>query len=116
MVLCGSGISAFIYLLELELISFLFSNPGIRFAPIKDNGPDMVLIYDVNGFIAGMNSVVLKKYMTADWIPSDSKWYRHDIIFGEEAYLTTAYFVDPSLICKGKDTLKSLFRGHNYQK
>ena len=68
----------------------------------------MVLIYDVNGFIAGMNSVVLKKYMTADWIPSDSKWYRHEIIFGEEAYLTTAYFVDPSLICKGKDTLKSL--------
>ena len=72
----------------------------------------MVLIYDVNGFIAGMNSVVLKKYMTADWIPSDSKWYRHEIIFGEEAYLTTAYFVDPSVICKGKDPPKILFNGY----
>ena len=30
---------------------------------------------------------------------SDSTWYRSDTIFGEEAYLTTAYFVEPEVIC-----------------
>ena len=39
-----------------------FSFPGDRYALENENGPNMVLIYDVNGFIAGMHSVVLKKY------------------------------------------------------
>merc|ERR1712018_1070784 len=74
------------------------SFPGVRYAPVKDNGPDMVVIYDVNGFIAGMHSVVLKKYSSGNW-QSDSTWYRTETIFGEEAYLTTAYFVNPDVIC-----------------
>jgi len=77
------------------------SFPGIRMAPIKDNGPDMVLIFDANGFIAGMHSVVLKRFASANW-QSDSPWYRNDILFGEEGYLTTVYFVDPSVICSGR--------------
>jgi len=78
------------------------SFPGIRYAPPeRENGPDMILIYDVNGFIAGMHSVVLKKFSTDDW-QLGSKWYRLDTLFGEEAYLSTAYFVDPALICTGR--------------
>jgi len=77
------------------------SFPGVRYAPVKDNGPDMVVIYDVNGFIAGMHSVVLKKYSSGNW-QSDSTWYRTETIFGEEAYLTTAYFVSPEIICTGR--------------
>ena len=33
---------------------------------------------------------------------SDSTWYRTETIFGEEAYLTTAYFVSPEIICTGR--------------
>jgi len=74
------------------------SFPGDRYALENENGPNMVLIYDVNGFIAGMHSVVLKKYSSGNW-QSDSPWYRSDNIFGEDAYLTTAYFVNPDVIC-----------------
>ena len=28
--------------------------------------------------------------------------YREDVLFGEKAYLTTAYFVSPSVICTGR--------------
>ena len=61
----------------------------------------MVVIYDANGYIAGMHSVVFKRFSRGNW-QSDSIWYRNDIIFGEEAYLTTAYFIDPSIICTGR--------------
>lgn len=30
-----------------------------------------------------------------------SIWYRSDNILGEDSYVTTAYFVDPSIICDG---------------
>ena len=83
-------------------ISISKSFPGIRYAPPeRENGPDMILIYDVNGFIAGMHSVVMKKFSTDNW-QSGSKWYRLDNLFGEEAYLSTAYFVDPASICTGR--------------
>merc|ERR1739847_242282 len=54
------------------------SFPGFRYVPPGDN-PEMVVIYDVNG----------------------SNWYRSDNVLGEDVYLTTAYFVDPSSICQG---------------
>ena len=50
---------------EILPLSILFSNfsfLGDRYALVNENGPNMVMIYDVNGFIAGMHSVVLKKY------------------------------------------------------
>jgi len=76
--------------------------PGIRYAfPGLETGPDMVLIFDVNGYIAGMHSVVLERFSPGDW-QSGSIWYREDVLFGEKAYLTTAYFVSPSVICTGR--------------
>ena len=54
---------------------YIFSFPGIRYAPVdRENGPDMILIYDVNGFIAGMHSVVLKRFSHENW-QSGSIWY-----------------------------------------
>jgi len=77
------------------------SFPGNRYAPPGDN-PEMVLIFDVNGFIAGMHSVVAKKFVTTDIFNFDaSKWYRNDNVLGEDAFVTTAYFVDPAIICQG---------------
>ena len=62
----------------------------------------MILIYDVNGYIAGMHSVVSKRF-TSDDDPfsfDSSIWYRADVLLNnDQVYLTTAYFVDPGLIC-----------------
>ena len=51
-----------------------FRFPGIRYAfPGLETGPDMVLIFDVNGYIAGMHSVVLERISPGDW-QSGSIW------------------------------------------
>ena len=64
----------------------------------------MVLIFDVNGFIAGMHSVVAKKFVGGPFDIAGSIWYRSDNVLGNDVYLTTAYFVDPELICgNGRD-------------
>ena len=76
------------------------SFPGFRYAPPGDN-PEMVVIYDVNGFIAGMHSIVAKKFDLGSFNFAGSKWYRSDKVLGEDVYLTTAYFVDPASICQG---------------
>jgi len=79
------------------------SFPGARYAPPGDN-PEMVLIFDVNGFIAGMHSVVAKKFVGGPFDIAGSIWYRSDNVLGNDVYLTTAYFVDPELICgNGRD-------------
>merc|ERR1712110_63661 len=79
------------------------SFPGNRYAPPGDN-PEMVLIFDVNGFIAGMHSVVAKKFVSGPFDIAGSIWYRSDNVLGNDVYLTTAYFVDPAIICKnGRD-------------
>ena len=62
----------------------------------------MIMIYDVNGFIAGMHSVISKE--SADESPFEfekSSWYRADDSLGYEAFVTTAFFVDPATICEG---------------
>merc|ERR1712168_1689750 len=52
------------------------SFPGNRMVPPGEN-PEMVFNFDA------------------------SKWYRSDNILGEDAFVTTAYFVDPAIICQG---------------
>merc|ERR1711981_1296070 len=63
----------------------------------------MLLIYDVNGFIAGMQSVVpLEDTFNDEFYKFSSQpWYIPDNVNGVEVYLTTAYFVDPEIICDG---------------
>ena len=73
--------------------------PGNRYV---SPGMEMVIIYDVNGFISGMHSVVPKDKTNDMFDFSTSRWYRADTVNGVEAYLTTAYFVDPAVICTGR--------------
>ena len=73
--------------------------PGNRYA---SPGMEMVIIYDLNGFISGMHSVVPKDKTNDAFDFSTSRWYRADTVNGVEAYLTTAYFVDPAVICTGR--------------
>ena len=93
-----------------------FSFPGKIYAPDgpSDNAyPEFFLIYDKDNKIAGMHSVV----------PSDeklgyslrSKWYREfpniqntQKYRGKKIFVTTAYFVDPKLICKDGGSQKGL--------
>jgi hypothetical protein len=82
-----------------------FSFPGNRWARSKGD-KDIVIITDVNGFIAGEQSVVMKdkteedKYFNFECNP----YYTLDDFFGEEAYFVTAYFVNTSIICDGGRT------------
>ena len=62
----------------------------------------MILIYDVNGFIAGMHSVVSERFTDNDkYVPfgNGNPWFRPAVLNGDDVYLATAYFVDPDLIC-----------------
>jgi len=60
----------------------------------------MVLIFDVNGYIAGIQSVLPLADVDEDVFPfSSNSWYVQGDWFGEDAYFVTAYFVEPSTIC-----------------
>ena len=62
---------------------FWFSSfPGFRYVPPGDN-PEMVVIYDVNGFIAGMQSIVAKKFIQGPYDFAGSNWYRSDNVLGK---------------------------------
>ena len=77
------------------------SFPGDRFVR-SEADRDMVILLDGNGFIAGMQSVVMKGKVTDEFIEySSNPYYVLDDWFGEEAYFTTAYFVDTAIICNG---------------
>ena len=77
------------------------SFPGDRFVR-SEADRDMVILLDGNGFVAGMQTVVMKEKVTDEFIQfSSNPYYVLDDWFGEEAYFTTAYFVDTSIICNG---------------
>ena len=77
------------------------SFPGDRFVR-SEADRDMVILLDGNGFVAGMQTVVMKEKVTDEFIEfSSNPYYVLDDWFGEEAYFTTAYFVDTAIICNG---------------
>ena len=61
---------------------------------------EFIVIYDKNGFVAGMQSVVSKKFNLSNYDFENSGWYKEDVIFGEGVFLSTVYFMDPKKICK----------------
>lgn len=72
---------------------------GNRWADPSD--PSLVIIFDNAGYIAGVQSVLLKKDFVEDY-PYDLSTqaaYTQDMWFEDEAWFTTAYFVDPAVIC-----------------
>ncbi len=70
---------------------------------IPPDGTEFALIFDVNGFIAGMHSIVPadKTYDDKYYKFSTSDWYR--AVKSDDgtvmSYVTTAYFIEPSRIC-----------------
>ena len=77
---------------EPALKSFiaLFRYPGFHFIPPKEN-PEFSLIYDINGFIAGMQSLVFKKADTSHYDFETSDWYDKDEIEGKKIVVEEMY-------------------------
>ncbi|CAB4069777.1 unnamed protein product [Lepeophtheirus salmonis] len=62
--------------------------------------PNIVFIYDVNGYIAGIQSIVDQAAWDNGYVNFHNKsMYQPSTINGKDVFLTTAYFVDPQIIC-----------------
>merc|ERR1712002_526641 len=73
---------------------------GHRYANPADFS--IVLIFDDAGYIAGTQSVIPLQYVDSTIVDySGNPAYQLDMWYDQEAYITTAYFVDPSIICAG---------------
>jgi len=73
---------------------------GDRYADPAD--PSLILLYDVNGYIAGSQNGLLASDVDDNLFPfGSSEAYQSGDFYGAPAYFSTAYFVDPSIICEG---------------
>jgi hypothetical protein len=85
--------------MQLSMKLHDFSFPGERYAR-STSDKDIVIIVDIKGFVAGIQSVVDKSKTNDTIYPfSSSPFYVADEFFGDEVYYATAYFVDPNIIC-----------------
>jgi len=80
---------------------------GIRYGRSRDEY-DVATIYDVNGFIAGIQSVIPLDEVPEELVDyyADNSWYQKGKYLDKDVYFTTAYFVDPKIICKKGRTLE----------
>uniref|UniRef100_T1IYE1 Uncharacterized protein n=1 Tax=Strigamia maritima TaxID=126957 RepID=T1IYE1_STRMM len=80
---------------------------GYRYMKENDskNAPALILLYDVNGYIAGIQTSFAEKHMKD---PNVKAWFKKQRMFHEESlpvnktdtyYTLTAYLVDPKIIC-----------------
>uniref|UniRef100_A0A0K2TFV4 Uncharacterized protein n=2 Tax=Lepeophtheirus salmonis TaxID=72036 RepID=A0A0K2TFV4_LEPSM len=86
---------------------------GERF--IRDlNDPDIILIYDVNGFISGLQNVVPSKLSRNEFINMElNPYYQMDNAIN--GHVTTAYFIDPDRICTdGRSQIEFDSQGTGY--
>jgi len=66
------------------------------------NEPSLVLLFDDAGNLAGSQSVLLKSAVAGSSFPfASTPAYQEGSFFGADAFITTAYFMDPELICNG---------------
>merc|ERR1712047_170796 len=73
---------------------------GHRYADPSD--PSLVMIYDDAGYIAGVQSVLLESDVDMSYNDlTKQPVYVQDVWMGQTAWFTTAYFVDPLVICNG---------------
>ena len=99
-----------------DIHDIFFSFPGKIYAPeapSENEFAEFFLIYDKADKIAGMHSVVPKEEMIDESKYSmPSNWYREfpstDKYEDKKIFVTTAYFVDPKLICKEGGAQKGL--------
>jgi len=68
---------------------------GVRF--VKNNDYAVVLLFDVNGYIAGIQCSIAKSGLPSDYPPAKQRGH----LFQDDGahHTLTAYFVDPSTIC-----------------
>jgi hypothetical protein len=65
-------------------------------------GHSLILIFDDAGYIAGSQSIVETQYVDDSLVDLNAhQAYQLDFFGESEAYFTTAYFVDPEIICNG---------------
>jgi len=76
---------------------------GQRF--IKGNDVSVILLFDVQGTIAGVQMGIPSSFITDKYYKySTQKMFNRDTILDKDVYILTAYFVDPSTICSsGRD-------------
>jgi len=80
---------------------------GQRF--VKDKDIALVLIYGSNGHIAGVQMGIPASMAKTQYYKFDQqKMFNRDTIAGIDAYILTAYFVDPSTICQSTGDNKNL--------
>jgi len=73
---------------------------GSRYGDPSD--PSLVMLYDVAGYIAGVQSGLRVADIDPEFNPvDDMPVYQPGYFFGETVYFSTAYFVDPAIICDG---------------
>merc|ERR1712142_1094546 len=80
----------------------LISSCGGKFLGHRYANPadfSIVLIFDDAGYIAGTQSVLPLEHIDPGLTTNPT--YQLDMWYDQEAYFTTAYFVDPSIICEG---------------
>ena len=53
-----------------------------------------------------MQSVVSMKFDTSQYDFEDSGWYKKDTVLGEDVYLLTVFFTDPTKICSKERSAK----------
>ncbi|CAF4869034.1 unnamed protein product, partial [Rotaria socialis] len=83
---------------------------GQRFIQGKDIG--LILIYDSKGFIAGTQMAVPVSLITTDYYKyTEQKMFNRDTVAGIDAYILTAYFVDPKTICASGDSSNQRVKG-----
>lgn len=91
--------------------------PGMRYKETEDMFEyNKFLIFDANGYIAGMQSIVPKELtLTQDMYDYEaSPWYVLDVIDGQEVYLATAWFVEESVVCTGRSSAEFDDQGTGY--
>jgi len=68
---------------------------------MKDNDLGLILIYDTQGNIAGVQMALPVSMAKTQYYQFDTqKMFNRDTVAGVDAYVLTAYFVDPSTICQ----------------
>jgi len=77
----------------------------LGFAYADPDEPSLVLLYDEAGYIAGVQSTLLKIAVDTNFFDiTNMPAYTEGTFFDQEAWFTTAYFVDPEVICNGGRT------------
>ena len=82
--------------------------------PTDQPKPEILLVYDTRGNLAGMHSVVFKDDVADSmkhWFTdSIDIWYQDGDDLIDDTWITTAYFMDPADICTSRPNRPNIDR------